>query len=131
MTSRTDWGLLLLRVVLGGSLLLLHGWGKALQLFEPGPVRFADPLHVGALPTLLLAVLAEGIAPLFLIAGLATRWAAATSAANMAVAFVLVHGVALTGEASGELAFVYLTGFLTLAIAGGGRLSLDHRRQPS
>lgn len=131
LAQRIDWGLLVLRVLLAGSLLLLHGWSKALQLFEPGPVRFADPLQLGELPTLVLAVLTEGVAPVLVMAGFATRWAAAAATTTMAVAFFVVHGAALTGEESGELAFLYLIGFLVLTITGGGRLALDarsHRR---
>lgn len=125
--QRIDWGLLLLRVLLAGSLLLLHGWVKVRLLFEPGPIDFADPLQLGALPTLVLAVLTEGVAPLFVIVGFATRWSAAAAASTMAVVFVVVHGAAVTGEESGELAFLYLIGFLVLTITGGGRLALDAR----
>jgi putative oxidoreductase len=33
----------------------------------------------------------------------------------------------LSGDHSGELAFIYLGGFVALFFAGGGRLSLDQR----
>ena len=42
------------------------------------------------------------------------------------LAFLVVHGGALTGEGSGEMAFVYMAGFVALLIAGPGRHSLDH-----
>ena len=51
--------LLILRVWLGGSMLALHGWGK-LQKLVKGDFSFGDPLHIGAAPTLVLAVTAEG-----------------------------------------------------------------------
>jgi len=44
----------------------------------------------------------------------------------MAVAFFAVHGGALTGEGNGEMAFIYMAGFVALLIAGPGRYSFDH-----
>ena len=41
------------------------------------------------------------------------------------VAFVLVHKMKLTGGFNGELAFIYLAGFVALLIAGPGRYSAD------
>jgi len=41
------------------------------------------------------------------------------------VAFALVHKMALSGASSGELAFIYLAGFLTLLVAGPGQFSAD------
>jgi len=44
---------------------------------------------------------------------------------NMAVAFFIVHQSALSGEHNGELAFIYLAGYVALLIAGPGRFSAD------
>ena len=43
----------------------------------------------------------------------------------MFVAFLMVHKTAMTGQSGGELAFLYLAGYITLLIAGGGLFSLD------
>jgi putative oxidoreductase len=43
----------------------------------------------------------------------------------MAVGFAVVHQMALSGPASGELAFVYLGAYLVLFFTGPGRFSLD------
>jgi putative oxidoreductase len=64
-------------------------------------------------------VLTEFVAPLLVLLGIRVRWAAGATAVTMGVAFVMVHGGALTGEHSGELAYLYLVGFAVLAIAGG------------
>jgi uncharacterized membrane protein YphA (DoxX/SURF4 family) len=44
---------------------------------------------------------------------------------NMTVAFVGVHQRALSGEHSGELAFLYLMAYVVLFLAGPGRISAD------
>lgn len=37
----------------------------------------------------------------------------------------MVHKTALTGQGNGELAFIYLAGYLALLIAVGGFFSVD------
>jgi putative oxidoreductase len=121
-----DAGLLLLRLWLGLSLLLLHGSSK-LTGFSKMSGQFPDPLGVGSPTSLSLAVFAEVVCALLLVLGLFTRLAALILSINMAVAFFVVHKAALSGPGSGELAFIYLAGFLTLVIAGAGRFSLDSK----
>jgi putative oxidoreductase len=43
----------------------------------------------------------------------------------MATAFFFAHGSRLTGQGNGELAFMFLGGFVVLLLAGGGRFSID------
>jgi putative oxidoreductase len=62
---------------------------------------------------------------LLLTVGLFTRLAAAVLVIDMFVAFLMVHKTAMNGQAGGELAFLYLAGFVMLVIAGGGLFSLD------
>lgn len=121
-----DVGLLVLRVWLGASMLLLHGWGK-MQKILSGDVAFRDPLGIGALPSLILAVFAEVICAALLMAGAWTRLCALVLGVTMGVAFFLVHQGTLSGPKSGELAFVYLAGFIVLLLAGGGRFGFDRR----
>ena len=118
-------GLLVLRVWLGLSMLLLHGWPKVQGMAEKS-ASFPDPLGVGPAMSLNLVVFAEVICALLLVAGLAARFALIPLAITMAVAFFVIHGGALTGEGNGEMAFIYLGGFVALLIAGPGRYSLDH-----
>ncbi|MDX2227498.1 MAG: DoxX family protein [Verrucomicrobiae bacterium] len=121
-----DAGLLLLRLWLGLSMLLLHGVGKMQKLLAGGEIKFADPLGIGIRNSLMLAVFAETLCAAALIVGLATRLALTQLIATMAVAFFIVHKMQLAmGPGSGELAFIYLGGFLTLLVAGPGRFSLD------
>ena len=119
-----DAGLLVLRLWLGLSLLLLHGWRK-LTGFSEMSGKFPDPLEVGSPMSLAMAVFGEVICALLVALGLFTRGAAAVLAITMATAFFLVHKGVLSGPNSGELAFVYLAGWITLFITGAGRFSLD------
>jgi uncharacterized membrane protein YphA (DoxX/SURF4 family) len=43
----------------------------------------------------------------------------------MGVAFIAIHRGALTGEHSGELAYLYLVAFVVLAIMGSGRFAAE------
>lgn len=126
LPSSTDLALLLLRVWLGGSLLWLHGLGKIPRLMAD-EVRFASVAGLSPNVSLALAVVGEVIAPVLLIIGLGARWAALLSAATMLGAFVVGHGMALSGERSGELPFIFLAGFVALFLAGPGRFSIDGR----
>lgn len=122
----TSLGLLALRVWLGVTLLLNHGIGKA-KAFDSMASGFADPFKIGHTPSFALVVFAEVIASSLLALGLVTRFAALVLMVNMGVAFVYVHKTALSGGHSGELAFIYLAGFVALFLAGPGRFSLDKR----
>ena len=120
-----DIGLLVLRVWLGLCMLLLHGWPKV-QGMAAKAASFPDPLGVGPAMSLNLVVFAEALCALLLLVGLAARFALIPLVITMAVAFFVIHGGALTGEGNGEMAFIYLGGFVALLIAGPGRYSLDH-----
>ena len=124
--ASTDVGLLVLRVWLGLSMAVLHGWGKLGRL-SADPIMFADPFGLGPGPSLMMAAAAEFIAALLVVIGLGTRWAALALAINMGTAFVAAHGAALSGEQSGELAFVYLAAFVVMFCAGAGKYSVDAR----
>jgi putative oxidoreductase len=117
-------GLLVLRCFFGFGMLFLHGWGK-LTTFSTTAPHFPDPLGVGHDVSLGMTVFAEVVAAALLGVGLCTRAAAAILAFEMAVAFVMVHKMAFTGEFPGEMAFMHLGAYLTLLLAGPGRFSLD------
>lgn len=119
-----DAGLLVLRLWLGLSLLLLHGWTK-LTTFSETASKFPNPLGVGSGVSLGLAIFAEVVCALLIALGLLTRAAAIVQVILMSVAFFIVHKAALSGPGSGELAFIYLAGFLTLFLTGPGCYSLD------
>lgn len=119
-----DLALLALRVWLGLSMLLLHGRHKLMGFLQMAD-SFPDPLGVGSTLSLMMAVTGEVIGSVLLVLGLLTRLGAVMGIATMGVAFFLVHERALSGQHSGEMAFIYLAGFVTVLLAGGGRFTVD------
>ena len=58
--------------------------------------------------------------------GLLTRFGALTLVIDLAVAFIMVHKMAVgMAPHSGELAFIYLAGFAAILLAGPGKFSMD------
>jgi putative oxidoreductase len=119
-----DLGLLVLRLCFGGLMLWLHGWGKVVN-FSARAEKFSDPFGIGGPASLVLVIFAEVICAALLVVGACTRMAALILSINMAVAFWVAHGHRLTGPGNGELAFVFLVAYVTLFIAGAGRISVD------
>lgn len=118
----TNMALLVARLWLGLSMLFNHGFEK-LAHFNDMVGTFQDPLRLGPEASLILVIMAEVGGALLLTVGFMTRIAAAVLVIDMFVAFLMVNKTAMHGE--GELAFLYLSGFVFLAIAGGGLFSLD------
>ncbi len=119
-----ELGLLLLRAALGGSLLLNHGIGKLMKFSEMSS-QFHDPLGIGPRNSLCLAIFAEVLCAALLVVGFLSRFAALSLAIMMGIAFFMVHRAALSGAQSGELAFLYLIGFVSLVFTGPGRWSVE------
>ena len=117
-----DLGLLVLRVAFSAALIGAHGWGKMTTLFGGGGEGFPDPLGIGGVTSLALAVFAEVVCALAVILGIGGRLPAVVLTVLFLVAFFMVHGGDPFGER--ELAFTYLVAFAVLALTGPGRYSL-------
>ncbi len=120
-STLTSLALLVLRLWLGLAMFLHHGIDK-LAHFDKYSARFPDPLGIGATPGLALVTFAETAGAVLLALGLVTRFAALTLVIDLAVAVFMVHKAA---NGAGELAFIYLAGYVALLMAGGGRFSVD------
>lgn len=120
----TNLALLVMRLWLGSAMFFNHGIEKLIHFKDVAP-DFPDPLGIGHAISLTLVMFAEVAGSVLLIMGLLTRFAALMLVINLFVAFLMVHQTAMNGTNSGELAFIYLSGFFTLLIAGGGMISLD------
>ena len=116
-----DLGLLLLRLGMGG-LLLTHGWPKVQKVLN-GDFQFADPLGLGAAPSLVLAASAEFLFATLVILGVKVRWTAIPPAITMAVAVFIAHAGDPIGKR--EKALLFLVGFVAVALLGSGRYALD------
>lgn len=116
-----DLGLLTLRLV-SGVTLLTHGYPKFQKILE-GNMQFGDPIGIGTVPSLYLAVFAEFICAILVILGLFTRFATIPLMINMAVACFIVHAADDFGTK--ELSLIFLGMFLTLFFTGPGKYSMD------
>ena len=113
--------LLVARLWFGLAMLFNHGLDKFAH-FKDLVGTFPDPLGLGQEASLVLVIFAEVLGSLLLTVGLFTRIAAAVLVIDMFVAFLMVHKTAMSG---GELAFLYLAGYVMFVVAGGGLFSLD------
>ncbi|MGA9451656.1 MAG: DoxX family protein [Verrucomicrobiia bacterium] len=119
-STLTSLGLLMLRLWLGLAMFFNHGFDKLIH-FEYA-ANFPDPLGIGVTTSLALVTFAETAGALLLALGILTRFAAMTLVIDLAVAVFMVHKAA---SGAGELAFVYLAGYIALLLAGGGKFSAD------
>lgn len=118
-----DLGLLVLRLASGG-MMLTHGWPK-LANFAERAETFRDPIGLGPTLSLILAIFAEFLCSLLLMAGFATRWVLLPLMFTMVVAVFIVH--AEDPWPRQELGLFYLTVYTGLFFTGPGTYSLDKR----
>ncbi|GLB49244.1 DoxX family protein [Neptunitalea lumnitzerae] len=123
MKNLTDIGLLILRVA-ASCLMMVHGYQKLQLLLDGGGKEFPALIGSGSV-SLVLAVIGEFLAPLFIIVGFKTRFAAIPAAITMAVAAFYVH--ASDPLQQKELALIYFFIFLGLAFTGAGKISIDKK----
>lgn len=126
-----DLASLVLRVGFGFFMAFGHGLGKLKMLFAGGDIAFPAVLGIPPLFSLILAVLAEFLAALFVIIGLRTRFFSIPVIATMAVAAFVIHlndplfAASAAGGGSKEMAVLFLLGFLGTFFLGSGKYSLD------
>ena len=119
-----DIGLLFLRVSGGLFLLWVHGLPKLLD-FTAQLQLIEDPFHLGAHLTLILAIFAEVLCPLLIVAGLLARLACVPILFVLLVALLVVHPQWSVAE--GQFGWLLLILFTTVFIAGPGRLAVSVR----
>jgi putative oxidoreductase len=119
-----DIGLLFLRVSGGLFLLCVHGLPKLLD-FTAQLQLIEDPFHLGAHLTLILAIFAEVLCPLLIVAGVLARLACLPILFVLLVALLVVHPQWSVAE--GQFGWLLLILFTTVLIAGPGRLVIPVR----
>ena len=123
MPVLSSFALFVFRIVTG-IFMLTHGYGKLRMLFGSDPIQFADPIGIGVNISLALVVFAEFFCSIFLILGLATRFASIPLLITMLVAAFVFH--AADPFFQKELPLVYATIYLVIAIVGPGKISVDN-----
>jgi putative oxidoreductase len=118
----TSFGLLVLRLWIGLTMMLNHGLDK-LTHFDVYSQHFISFMGLSSSVSLCLSIFAEFFSSALLVLGLFTRFGALALTINMSVAFFIVMKGSLNGN--GELAFVYLMGYVVLLLTGPGSVSLD------
>ena len=120
---KNNIGLALLRIA-PSAMMLSHGIPKFQKLIA-GNFEFADPIGIGATPSLFLTVIAEFLCPVLIIIGIKTRLAAIPTAITMLVAGFIVHGS--DSFDTKEKAMLYAVFFIAIALLGPGKYSIDRR----
>ncbi|MBC3235515.1 MULTISPECIES: DoxX family protein [Pseudomonas] len=123
-SKRQDLGLLFLRVSGALFLLWVHGLPKLLNYSEQLKL-IEDPFHLGASVTLLLAIFAEVLCPLLIMAGVLVRLACLPILCVLLIALGVVHPEWTLFEA--QFGWLLLIIFTALLISGPGRLVLNQR----
>lgn len=118
-----DIGLAFFRISVS-VMMITHGLPKFQKLIT-GNFEFGNPIGIGATPSLFLAVLGEFICPLLIILGYKTRLFSIPVAITMAVAAFIAHASDPFGTK--EKALFYLVAFITIALVGPGKFSLDKK----
>ena len=108
--------------ILFGILLMTHGYQKFAQ-FETLKDNFPDPIGIGSELSLALAIFGELICSAAFILGLLYRLVMIPMLITMGVAFFIIQGN--DPFVNKELAFIYLTVFLIMYLAGPGKYAID------
>lgn len=119
----TDFALLIARIGIA-ALMLTHGLPKMSMLFSGDPVQFPPVMGLGAKTSLGLAVFAEVICSVLILAGFATRLATIPLIITMLVAVFVIHET--DPFKVKEPALYYLLVYLVLLLAGSGKFSVDY-----
>jgi len=120
---KADIGLAFLRIA-SSAMLLTHGIPKFQKMLS-GNFEFADPIGIGASPSLFLTVIGEFICPILIIIGFKTRWAAVPAALVMLVAGLVHHSADPFGTK--EKALLFFVVFVSIMLLGPGKYSIDKK----
>jgi putative oxidoreductase len=113
--------MLVLRLAMG-MLMMSHGYDKLVNFSEKKAV-FYNFLSLGSTTSLMLCIFAEFFCALFVVIGLFTRLVSVPLIIVMSIAVFSVHKMDFFD--TGELASLYLAGYLVLLLCGPGRASVD------
>lgn len=122
-----DVALLVGRIAIA-LLMLVHGLPKMQMLFSGDAIQFPSVFGMSAELSLALAVFTEVFCSILILVGFATRLATVPLIVTMLVAIFSI--LAAEVFAKKELAILYLSAYIVLFFAGGGKYSVDQLLQP-
>ena len=117
-----DFTLLLFRVLVSLSMINTHGVKKILD-FEGTIAHIPDPIGIGGEASAVMAIIANIVAPVFVIIGLGTRVAILPILSVTLMGFFVVHGN--DPWSVRDVPLMYSLSYLTLFFLGAGKYSLD------
>ncbi len=119
----TNVGLLFLRGMVS-ILMITHGVPKLEMLLSGNAHLFPNPIGLGSTLSLILATGAEFFCSIIILTGFRSRLFALPLIFDMLVAAFVAHaGSSLVQK---ELPIMYLIAYITIALLGSGKFSLDN-----
>ncbi len=117
-----DFTLLLFRVLVSVSMINTHGMKKILD-FKGTVAHIPDPIGIGGEASAVMAIVANIVAPIFVILGLGTRAAILPILGVTLMGFFVVHGS--DPWPVRDVPLMYSLAYLALFFLGAGKYSLD------
>lgn len=116
--------LFLFRVSVSSFMFFGHGLGKFEKLLSGSEIKFSDPFGLGVTTSFYLAVFAEAISSIFIMAGLFTRINSLFLIVTMSVAAFIAHADdPFSGK---EKALLFLVSYIFIFLVGPGKVSLHN-----
>ena len=103
-----------------GLLMLTYGYPKLIKLFSGGEITFADPFGAGVIISLTLAVFAEVICSILIIAGYQTRLACIPLIITMLAVIFVIHSDDPFKRK--ELTILYAVAFTVIMLLGARKI---------
>ncbi|MDA9357020.1 DoxX family protein [Flavobacteriaceae bacterium] len=122
-----NFQLLIVRLVFAGLMIINHGFKYLLQLWPFNDISVGSKTLFGlsAFLTAILYFIGEFLAPLFVLIGYNSKVSSLVCMFTMILAIILKHSnEPFTG---GEMALLYLTGFLVIFLMGPGKYSVNKK----
>lgn len=120
----TNSALLVFRVLVSLSMINTHGMKKLLN-FQETVNHIPDPMGLGGEASAVIAIIANIVAPVFVIFGLATRLAVIPILGVTLAGFFIVHGN--DPWAVRDVPLMYSLAYSLLFFIGAGKYSLDYK----
>ncbi|HMY84672.1 MAG: DoxX family protein [Saprospiraceae bacterium] len=112
------------RIVVSFLMINGHGLPKILKFFNGEELKFADPIGIGIVPSLVLATFAEFFCSIMIIIGFKTRLATLPLIVTMFVVIFIVDFSSPIQER--ETAILYFLSYGVILFLGPGKYALDN-----